>query len=106
MKTKIFLIIVMFFFFTGLACNAIAAEKSKNKQEIITSGADDQKGVALTIYNVNLGLVKDQREIRLVIGTGELRFMDVASQIIPTSVYIKSLLNHNSLADTWTELRI
>ncbi|MBI5042250.1 MAG: DUF4139 domain-containing protein [Nitrospirae bacterium] len=87
----------MFFFFTGLACNAAAAEKGSKKEEIITSGADDQKGVALTIYNVNLGLVKDQREIRLALGTGELRFMDVASQIIPTSVHIKSLLNHNSL---------
>ncbi len=64
MKTKVFLAILIFFF-TGFACNAIAAEKGRSKQEIITSGADDQKGVALTIYNVNLGLVKDQRQIRL-----------------------------------------
>lgn len=97
MKIRVLLIIAMFFFFTGIACNAIAAEKGKGKQDIIASGAEDQKGVALTIYNVNLGLVKDQREIRLALGTGELRFMDVASQIIPTSVYIKSLINHNSL---------
>lgn len=97
MKARVLLIITMFFFFTGLACSAIAAEKGKGKQAVITSGADDQKGVVLTIYNVNLGLVKDQREIRLLLGTGELRFMDVASQIIPTSVHIKSLLNHNSL---------
>ncbi len=96
MKAKV-LLTILIFFFTGFACNAIAAEKGKNKQEIITSGTDDQKGVALTIYNVNLGLVKDQREIRFALGTGELRFMDVASQIIPTSVHIKSLLNHNSL---------
>lgn len=51
----------------------------------------DQTGIALTIYNQNLGLVKDRREIRLAPGNGELRFMDVAAQIIPTSVSIASL---------------
>lgn len=51
----------------------------------------DQTGIALTIYNRNLGLVKDRREIRLGQGSGELRFMDVAAQIIPTSVSIASL---------------
>ncbi|WP_236685603.1 DUF4139 domain-containing protein [Geobacter pickeringii] len=50
----------------------------------------DQKGVELTIYNQNLGLVKDRREIRLGAGSGELRFMDVAAQVIPTSVAISS----------------
>ncbi|WP_306534292.1 DUF4139 domain-containing protein [Geobacter sp.] len=51
----------------------------------------DQTGIALTIYNQNLGLVKDRREIRFGTGSGELRFMDVAAQIIPTSVSIASL---------------
>ncbi|MGA7826692.1 MAG: DUF4139 domain-containing protein [Geobacteraceae bacterium] len=56
-----------------------------------SSTLKDQTGVALTIYNDNLGLVKDQREITLPKGLGELRFMDVASEIIPASVSIKSL---------------
>ncbi len=51
----------------------------------------DQTGIAITIYNQNLGLVKDRRTIRLGAGSGELRFMDVAAQIIPTSVSIASL---------------
>jgi hypothetical protein len=46
---------------------------------------------------VNLGLVKDQRSINLPKGSGELKFMDVASQIIPASVHIKSLINDESL---------
>lgn len=49
----------------------------------VSSTLEDQTGLALTIYNVNLGLIKDQRQLRLGKGTGELRFMDVASQIIP-----------------------
>jgi hypothetical protein len=63
---------------------------------MVTSQAD-QTGVALTVYNVNLGLVKDRRNINLAKGRGELRFMDVASQIIPASVHIKSLADPENL---------
>ena len=52
---------------------------------------DDQREVMVTIYNGNLGLVKDLREIRLDAGMLEARFMDVAAQIDPTSVHLKSL---------------
>jgi hypothetical protein len=53
--------------------------------------------VALTIYNVNLGLVKDQRQITLPADTFELRFTDVASQVIPASIQIRSLAAPSSL---------
>jgi hypothetical protein len=52
---------------------------------------DDQKGVMVTIYNGNLGLVKDTREIRLDAGLSEVQFADVAAQIDPTTVLLKSL---------------
>jgi hypothetical protein len=52
---------------------------------------DDQKDVMVTIYNGNLGLVKDTREIRLDAGMLEVQFADVAAQIDPTSVHLKSL---------------
>ena len=64
----------------------------------LSTGSDEQTGVALTIYNVNLGLVKDVRQLRIPKGTAELKFMDVASQIIPSSVHIKSVLNADSLS--------
>ncbi len=73
------------------------AEKKETKNGSATSTLDDQTSVALTIYNVNLGLVKDQRTIKLFKGIGDLRFMDVASQIMPTSVHIKSLVNPGTL---------
>ncbi|MGH7831905.1 MAG: DUF4139 domain-containing protein, partial [Candidatus Binatia bacterium] len=56
-----------------------------------------QRGVALTVYNHNLGLVKDSREIRLGSGAHEVRFMDVASQINPTTVHLKSLSDPEGL---------
>jgi hypothetical protein len=52
---------------------------------------DDQKEMSITIYNGNLGLVKDVRELQLPAGTHEVKFTDVASQIDPTTVHLKSL---------------
>ncbi len=63
-----------------------------------TSTIEDQKSVAITVYNSNLGLVKDTRTLRLPRGTSQLRFMDVAQQINATSVHIKSVTAPNALA--------
>jgi hypothetical protein len=57
--------------------------------EVLTTGMEDQTGVELTVYNSDLGLVKDRRTIMLFRGERELRFMDVASRVIPQSVHIK-----------------
>jgi len=75
---------------------ASAVEKSESAKRLAT-GVEDQAAVALTIYNVNLGLVKDQRQVTLPAGAFELRFMDVASQIIPASVQVRSLTGPSSL---------
>ena len=75
---------------TALALLSLALPLSATAAPVVSTEAD-QKGVALTIYNQNLGLVKDRREIRLPAGSGELRFMDVAAQIIPTSVSIAAV---------------
>ena len=56
---------------------------------ITTTGFSQE--VDLTVYNQNLGLVKDRREIRIDKGIQKIEFMDVAAQIDPTSVHFKSL---------------
>src|SRR5262245_63853096 len=58
---------------------------------------DMQKDVMVTIYNGNLGLVKDVREVRLPTGMGEAQFMDVAALIDPTSVHLRSLSDPTGL---------
>jgi len=63
----------------------------------LTSTLKDQKDVAVTIYNSNVGLVKDIRLIDFKPGIHELKFMDVAAKIDPTTVHIKSLINGSSL---------
>jgi hypothetical protein len=98
MRVKYFLTVpaVLFLVCIGF-CPVSSAEKKETKNGTAASTLDDQTGVALTIYNVNLGLVKDQRQIKLFKGIGDLRFMDVSAQIIPTSVHIKSLVNPETL---------
>jgi len=57
----------------------------------------DQKSLSLTIYNDNLGLVKDVRSIELKNGVQSLWFEGVAGQIDATSVHIRSLDAPNAL---------
>jgi len=54
-------------------------------------GSDDRTAVEVTVYNNNLGLVKDSRKVDLPPGVGELRFKDVASCIMPVTVRVRSL---------------
>jgi hypothetical protein len=70
-------------FAAGQAAAAAAARATLTQEQ--------QQDVAITIYNGNLGLVKDIRELALNPGTHEVKFMDVAAQIDPTTVHLKSL---------------
>jgi hypothetical protein len=63
----------------------------------LASTLKDQDSVSLTIYNSNVGLVKDIRFIDLKPGIFELKFMDVAAKIDPTTVHVKSLIDESSL---------
>ncbi len=63
----------------------------------LTSTHADQTQVSLTIYNSNLGLVKDVREIELAEGLTRLQFMDVAARIMPTTVLIRSRTDADGL---------
>lgn len=57
--------------------------------------AQPEKDIAITIYNSNLGLVKDVRSLTLQKGVGSLDFTDVASQIDATSVNFRCLDDKN-----------
>ncbi len=67
-----------------LCAQAMAAEEYK-------STLKEQKSVAVTVYNNDLGLIKDVRTMQFAPGTRTLQFMDVASRINPVTVHMKSL---------------
>jgi len=57
----------------------------------VAASAAGEPGVSITIYNRDLALVKDVREVDVESGVRELRFDGVASRIDPTSVHFKVL---------------
>jgi hypothetical protein len=56
---------------------------------ILLSQSSEQKSLSVTVYNQNLGVIKDVRVIDISSGTSEIQITDVAQQIDPTSVHIK-----------------
>lgn len=74
-------------FYLGLLLSIFVISSSQVRQSIIK----DQKDIAVTIYNNNLGVVKDTRTITFAGGISELNFTDVASTIIPETVTFDAL---------------
>jgi hypothetical protein len=62
------------------------------------STLQDQQEVAVTIYNGNLALVKDQRKIKLKIGLNSLALRDVSAQIRPETALLRSLTTLGSFS--------
>lgn len=81
----------------GIFLAVICLYGSNLSADEIKSTSDQRKKVELTIYNHNLGLVKDTREISIPKGIQKLSFMDVASSIQPETVHIKSNNNPENL---------
>ena len=82
MKVKCLIFCLAIMFLSSIA---------KAEEKVSKSTIDDQVAVEVTVYNNNLGLIKDTRNVELPLGEGELRFMDVASHIMPVTVHAKSL---------------
>lgn len=62
-----------------------------------TTTARDRQSVNITVYNSNLGLVRETRRLTLPNGRIALRFSDVTSQIRPETVHLASLTAPSSL---------
>ena len=56
-----------------------------------TSSLDDQVDLAVTVYNSDIALVRDVRELQLPRGGFDLRFMDIAATVNPATVHFRSL---------------
>lgn len=61
------------------------------------SPQSDQTSVAVTIYNEDLALVKDNRKLNLSNGLSALSFRDVSAQIKPETALLRSLQPNSSL---------
>jgi hypothetical protein len=56
-----------------------------------SSTLDDQVDLAVTVYNSDIALVRDVRNVQLPQGTFDLRYMDIAATVNPATVHFRSL---------------
>lgn len=56
-----------------------------------TTTLDDQAELSLTVYNSDVALVRDVRNLQLPRGVASLRFMDIAATVNPATVHFRSL---------------
>lgn len=75
-----------------------SAEEKTAGAEAATTTQKDQIDLAVTVYNSNLALVRDVRQIRLPSGIFPLRFEDVAASINPATVHFRSLTDPAKLS--------
>jgi hypothetical protein len=62
------------------------------RDEIVSTAAD-QQSVAVTIYNDNLALVKDARQVRLARDANQLAWREVSAQMRPETALLSNLSN-------------
>src|SRR6202521_2759955 len=56
-----------------------------------STSLNDQTDLNLTVYNSNIALVRDVRQLTLPTGTFRLKFMDIAATVNPATVHFRSL---------------
>jgi len=71
--------------------SAAVARSSATSNEQLGTTSGDQVDLAVTVYNSNLALVRDVRQINLPTGEFRLKFMDIAASINPATVHFRSL---------------
>jgi hypothetical protein len=62
-----------------------------------SSGAEGREKVAITVYNSNFGLVREERRVELGKGRVALAYADVSAHIQPETVHIRSLEGADAL---------
>jgi hypothetical protein len=78
-------------------CRSGRVEAAQEKEAPRTTGQDqatslnDQTDLAITVYNSNIALVRDVRNLSLPGGLFRLKFMDIAATVNPATVHFRSL---------------
>ncbi|HTR48235.1 MAG TPA: DUF4139 domain-containing protein [Verrucomicrobiae bacterium] len=80
------------------AASGATAQATAQKPDHLATTEKDQSEVSVTVYNSNIALVRDVRQIHLQSGVFPLRFEDVAASINPATVHFRSLTDPAKLS--------
>src|SRR5499427_9057400 len=68
-----------------------AQEKEAGHAADQSTSLNDQTDLNVTVYNSNIALVRDVRNLALPSGMFRLKFMDIAATVNPATVHFRSL---------------
>jgi hypothetical protein len=94
------------FFYPACRWQRVFASQEKSAQEKEAPRAtapdqstslNDQTDLNVTVYNSNIALVRDVRNLTLPSGTFRLKFMDIAATVNPATVHFRSLTDPDKL---------
>src|SRR5436190_5975294 len=77
--------------FAGAEPETTPSPTGSQPDQDLTTTLTDQSELSLTVYNSDIALVRDVRNLQLARGTGNLRFMDIAATVNPATVHFRSL---------------
>ena len=87
-----------------VTAGAFASRATKASPSVDTTGVTgqsttltDQTDLSVTVYNSDIALVRDVRNLRLPDGTFDLQFMDIAATVNPATVHFRSLTQPGAL---------
>jgi hypothetical protein len=87
-----------------LAAKTLIAENKEHELRRLSAPPDvnattleDQVDLALTVYNSNIALVRDVRQLNVPTGIFDLRFMDIAATVNPATVHFRSMTEPSRL---------
>jgi hypothetical protein len=86
------------FFYRSASAQTSGQAAQQPADNTVTTTLADQSDLALTVYNSNLSLVRDVRQLTLPSGESTLRFMDIAASINPATVHFRSLTEPSKLS--------
>ncbi len=98
-----------FFLTAGRAIHVFAAPKNASAREAVQDAArvpgeeatttlNDQTDLSLTVYNSNIALIRDVRQLTLPGGAFRLKLMDIAATVNPATVHFRSLNEPDKLS--------
>ena len=74
-----------------------AQEKEAGRVGDQSTSLNDQTDLNVTVYNSNIALVRDVRNLTLPSGAFRLKFMDIAATVNPATVHFRSLTDPDKL---------
>src|SRR5207249_3393084 len=86
-------------FYPVVRANRLHAAQEKEAGHAVDQSTtlNDQTDLNVTVYNSNIALIRDVRNLTLPAGTFRLKFMDIAATVNPATVHFRSLTDPEKL---------